>query len=133
MSFDKKDFLDSVSQKAKERTANVMPLLRAVQAVAPVMEKLMTDTHWDRYLAYLQGYVNQARAAKENAQAKLSDPAVWDTGQLTKLKSDIIVADAMIEAWTTAMQLPKALISGAEEANKTIARFEEKSVPAGQP
>jgi hypothetical protein len=133
VSYDRKEFLDTVSKKAQERTANVMPLLRAVQAVAPVMEKLLTDTHWDHYLAYLQGYVNQAKAAKENAQAKLSDPAVWDTGQLTKLKSDIIVADAMIEAWTTAMQLPKALISGAEEANKTIARFENASAGQAQP
>lgn len=127
MSFDRKEFLDTVTQRSQERTSNLMPLLRQAQAVAPVMEKLLTGTDWDRYLSYLQNLINLARAAKESAQDKLgSDPNVWDVNSLTKLKSDILVADGMIKAWTLAMELPKALIAGAEEAGKIISRYETK-------
>ncbi len=124
MSFDKSEFLETVTQRANERTSSLMPLLRQAQSVAPVMDRLVTNTDWDKYLQYLQSYVNQAGRAKANAQDKLGDPSVWDASLLVKLKSDILIADAMIEAWTAAMELPKALIAGADEAGKIIARFE---------
>ena len=124
MSFDKADFLATVSKRSQERQAANMPLLRAAIAVAPIMEKLITGSEtWDKYLQYLQAYIQQAETSKANAQAKMSDPAVWDSGLLTKLKSDILVAEAYIDAWKLAMQLPKALIKGGEEAQTPIARF----------
>ena len=127
MSYDRDEFLATVTKRAGERTANMMPLLRAAQAVAPIMEKLTTgNAPWDRYLQHLQAYVEQAQAAKANAQAKQSDPAIWDPNVLAKLKGDIIAADAMIEAWVTAMQLPRMLIQGGDEATAQIARFQEK-------
>lgn len=128
MSFDKDDFLANVSNRIQERNFALMPALRQLQAAAPVMHKLLTGSDaWDRYLTYLQGYIEQAEQAKIRAQAKMSDPRIWDGENLMKLKSDILIADAMAEAWAAAMELPKALIAGAEEASKTIARFEEKN------
>lgn len=133
MSFDRDQFLETVTKKAQERTSGLMPLLRQAQSVAPVMERLITHTDWDKYLQYLQSYINQAERAKANAQRRMGDPSVWDTSLLAKLKSDILVADAMIEAWTAAMELPKALIAGADEAGKIIARFEENAASADNP
>lgn len=133
MSFEKAEFLANVASRVQERNSALMPALRQLQAVAPVMEKLMTGSDsWDRYLQYLQGYIEQADQAKIRAQTKMGDPRVWDSGDLMKLKSDILIADAMAEAWTVAIELPKALIAGANEASLTIARFEEKHGPTGQ-
>lgn len=126
MSFNREEFLETVTKKAQERTSGLMPLLRQAQSVSPVMERLVTNTDWDKYLQYIQSYINQAERAKVSAQRKIGDPNVWDASLLAKLKSDILVADAMIEAWTAAMELPKALIAGADEAGKIIARFEDK-------
>ena len=134
MAFDRNEFLANVTERAQERNAALMPALRQLQAVAPVMQTLLTGSDaWDRYLTYLQGYIEQAGAAKVRAQAKMSDPMVWDAHDLTKLKSDILIADAMIDAWKAAIELPRSLINGATEASKTISRFEEaKNETAGQ-
>ena len=133
MSFDRAQFQAALAQRAGERTGNLMPMLRVAAAVGPVMQRLLTGTDaWDRYLSHLQGYIDQALQAKAAAQAKLADPAVWRGNDLMKLKSDVIVADAMIEAWTLAMNLPRALIEGGELARAQIARFEHAS-PAPAP
>lgn len=126
MSYDKREFLDAVKLKSQQRTLDSMPFLRAAAAVAPVMETLVTNSeHWDRYLSYLAGFIKQAESFKAGAQMKLSDPAVWSPDVLMKLKSDILVADSAIQAWISAMELPKALIQGGEEAVNSISRFEE--------
>lgn len=83
-----------------------------------------TDT-WDRYLTYLQGYIEQAQAAKVRAQSMISSPEAGDPQILAKLRVDIIVADAMSQAWQAAIELPSALINGATEASITISRFEK--------
>lgn len=126
--YDKAEFLASVRNRAQTRADN-MPFLRAAAAVAPVMEKLTTHSeHWDRYLSYLAGFIKQAEAFKANAQAKLGDPNTWQPDLLMKLKSDILVAESAIQAWMSAMELPKALIAGGEEAVQIITRFEDKNV-----
>lgn len=128
MAYDRKEFLTSVAERAKERQAGLLPVLRQLQAVAPVMERLMTGTDaWDRYLTYLQGYIEQAQAAKARAQSMIGSPEAGDPQMLAKLRVDIIVADAMSQAWQAAIELPAALINGATEASKTIARFEAKN------
>lgn len=134
MSFDRDQFLATVSQKAQERNAALMPALRQLQAVAPVMEKLLTGSDtWDRYLTYLQGYIEQAETAKARALAKITSPEAADPLVLAKLRVDILTADAMISAWNASMSLPHILIGGAGEASKTIFRFEEaKNATAGQ-
>ena len=122
--FDKRDFLDSVAKRAGERQSNIMPLLRAAQAVAPIMEKLTTgNAEWDRYLQYVQGYIEQAGKAKATAQAKIGGPEAGDPLVLAKLRVDIIVADAMTEAWTAAINLPHILVHGGEQATAEILRF----------
>lgn len=128
MTFDRKQFLDTVAERAKKRQADVIPHLQAAQAVAPVMEKLMTgDENWNRYLQHVQELRNQAVIAKTRAESKQRDPMIWDHESMTKLKSDIIAADSMIEAFTLCMELPKLLIENAELAKQNLARFEEKN------
>lgn len=126
MAFDRKEFLSTITDRAQARNAEMMPALRQLQAVAPVMEKLLTSNEsWDRYLTFLQGYIKEAEMAKARALSKITAPEAADPLVLAKLRVDILTADAMIEAWQSALELPHALIAGAGEALKTISRFEE--------
>lgn len=126
MAYDRKEFLAKVTERAQERNAGMLPVLRQLQAVAPVMQKLLTGSDtWDRYLTYLQGFIEQAQAAKTRAQALIGGPEASDPQVLARLRVDIIVADAMTEAWQLAIELPKGLIDGATEASKIITRFEK--------
>lgn len=134
MAFDRKEFLDTISERAQERNAAMMPALRQLQAVAPVMQSLLTGSDaWDRYLTYLQGYIEQAEDAKARAQSKITSPEAADPMVLAKLRVDILTAESMVEAWEAAINLPHVLISGASEAAKTIAKIgEEKNGSTGQ-
>lgn len=134
MNYDRKEFLDRVAENRKKRVADQMPALLAAQAVAPVMEKLKLDEHWTRYLQHIQDMLNQCETAKARADKAMRDPMIWDAKDLSKLKSDLIAAEAMIEAFTLCMKLPEMLIENAEIAKQTIARFESQNDNAtGQP
>ena len=127
MTFDRKDFEDLSAHRKVNRELELMPLHRMLQAAAPIMASMVTGSDaWDKYLAILQGFVDQAKNSKLNAESRLAAPDVWEHGQLMKLKADILTCNAMIEAWTVAMQLPKALIEGGEIANTIVAQFEAK-------
>ena len=92
------------------------------------MAKLTTGSEeWNRYLSYLQGQIETTRGRKADALSKMADPAVWDTQVLTKLKSDILQADAMIAAWEWAMELPKALADGGAEATEFLNKLEREN------
>lgn len=127
MSYDRAQFLATVANKAQGRQSDILPVYRMVQAVGVVMQKLTTaSSEWNRYLQLLQGQIERAEAAKITAQSKMNDPAVWDSQALAKLKSDILMTDAMILAWRLAMELPKAIIEGGGKAQEIIDRFERE-------
>lgn len=136
MSYDKGEFLAKVKEKAEQRQSQMIPAVRALQAVGVIMAKVTTGSDdWNRYLSFLQGQIDKTRGRRDAAQAKLNDPAIWDGQQMTKLKSDILQADAMIAAWEFAMQLPKALIDGGEEATEflnKLGRENDSQEPANQ-
>lgn len=124
MSYDKQSFLESVAEGRKRRGQGQMNSLLAAQAVAPVMEQLTGDPNWNRYLQHLEHFKQQGIAAKTRAEAKQRDPMIWDHESMSKLKADIIAAEAMIEAFALCMELPKLLIENAELAKQNLARFE---------
>lgn len=126
MSYDRQQFLDTVKAKAQTRQRGVESAYRVVQAAGQVMAHLTQSDDWNRFLGYLQGQVNRTREAKEAAQRKLADPAIWDAKDLTKLKSDILIADGMIAAYELAMKLPAALIEGGAEATEFLNKLERK-------
>lgn len=124
MSYDKKTFLESVAETRKKREQGQVHQMLAAQAVAPVMEQLTGDPNWDRFLQHIEHFRQQGIAAKTRAEARQRDPMIWDHESMSKLKADIIAADAMIEAFGLCMELPKLLIENAELAKQNLARFE---------
>lgn len=127
MTFDRKDFKESVASREVSHEREMMPLIRVLQGAAPVMNTLMTESDaWNRYLAILSGFAERLKASKAYAQFRLSAPDIWEPFQLTKLKSDILVADAGLEMLQVAMELPKALIEGGAKAQEIVNQFEVK-------
>ena len=128
MSYDRKDFLEAVKEKAQKRRADALPSVMALQAAGVIMARLTTGSaEWNRYLSYLQGQIEKARERKEVAHSKMADPSIWEPFQLNKLKADILQADAMIAAWEWAMELPKALVDGGAEATEFLNKLDREN------
>ena len=134
MTYERKDFKERLAEKAAARRNDTIPAARALQPAGVIMAKLTTGSdEWNRYLSYVQGQINKTRDQRAAAQQKMADPTVWEPYQLTKLKSDIIQADAMISAWEWAMALPKALVDGGAEATEFLNKLDRENDKAAQP
>jgi hypothetical protein len=121
---DKTDFTATLAQRHDRKQAEIMPLIKLVAGAAPIMDKLVVDEKWTRYQSYLQGLIEQWTKQRDAAQSKLGIPL--KTEELQKLNADVISANASIAAWELAIQLPAAIVQGAEHARKTIAEFEKR-------
>lgn len=132
MEADRRDHVAAVRGRQDERAREIMPLVRLVSGAAPVMDALTNDPNWDRYLTYLQGILGSWTTARDGAREKLASPAVWSHEDLLKLKCDVLVADATIQAFQLAIDLPKAIMGGSEEAKRIIEEFEARNESAGQ-
>ena len=127
MTFDRDQFDKATDARKNGRTREIMPLLRAVEAAAPVMQKMMTESdNWNRYLTYLQGFIEKARQRKAMTFAQIDNPSILDDKDLRRLKNDLVIAQSMIDAWTLAVELPKAIIDNGAEAQAIIDKFERE-------
>jgi hypothetical protein len=52
---------------------------------------------------------------------------VWSHEDLLKLKCDVLVSEATISAFRLAIDLPKAIMGGREEADRIVSEFETRS------
>ena len=81
-------------------------------------EKLLGDPNWDRYLEMLQGAVKEIESLQTTWGQRLRDPMLLDHAGLLQAKTALTDLDAQHRALSWAMELPKALIAGAEEFRK---------------
>ena len=81
-------------------------------------EKLLGDEKWDRYLELLQGAVKEIESLQTTWGQRLRDPMLLDHAGLLQAKTALTDLDAQHRALRWAMDLPKALIAGAEEFRK---------------
>ena len=81
-------------------------------------EKLLGDEKWDRYLELLQGAVQEIDSLRTTWTQRLHDPMLLDHDGLLRAKTALTDLDAQHRALSWAMELPKALIAGAEEFRK---------------
>lgn len=130
MIVDRKEAMASFEAKHDRKRAELMPLFRIVAGAAPIMDTLVASEQWTRYQQLLQGMVDRWKVQRDSAKEKLAGPSIWDPSEIHKLKGDILAADASISAWELAIQLPKAIASGAEDAQKIITEFEKKNANA---
>ena len=81
-------------------------------------ENLLGDEKWDRYLEMLQGAVKEIESLQTTWGQRLRDPMLLDHAGLLQAKTALTDLDAQHRALRWAMELPKALIAGAEEFRK---------------
>ena len=81
-------------------------------------EKLLGDEKWDRYLELLQGAVKEIESLQTTWGRRLHDPMLLDHAGLLQAKTALTDLDAQHRALSWAMELPRALIAGAEEFRK---------------
>ena len=124
MSYAREEYLDSLKNKGDEASSN-LHVLRQIQASAPSMKVLTNSIEWDKYISYLQTELEQVTQLHEKAVEKISSEHVWETEQLFKLKSSILVAKAIIDTLNFCMNLPKAIIEDSLGVNEMIKKFEE--------
>lgn len=126
MTYDRKDFTDSLTAKHDRKRAEIMPMVRLLAGAKPVMEQMMFDDRWTRYQQTLQGLVERWKAQRDSAREKLGSSGLGDV-ELRKLNTDVVAANAAIAAWELAIELPSAIAKGAEDASKIISDFEKKN------
>ena len=121
MAFDRDDFTAGVKERQHARASELMPLVRLIAGAVPLMEALVTkDENWNRYLQYLNGLVEHWTVKRDEAAAKLVGSPTWNHEDMLKLKSDVMVADAMITAWKIAMDLPKTIVGCKDQAQEVV-------------
>lgn len=108
-----KDICNKVAEKARNRAkkesvaAYSMEFLRqsAVQS-----EKLTQYEEWNKYLSYIQNSIDGLNTSIELARTKLEDPRVLDNKDLMAAKIVIIESQAMIKAFTIAINYPTEIL-----------------------
>lgn len=131
MTFERKDFKDSLAVKHSEKQQNILPMARLVAGAAPIMDKLARTEEWVRYCTYLQGISERYAAQKQVAQQRLGDPAITKDEDVRKLRQDIFIADVTIDTLRFAVELPGYILKGGEEADKFVSNFEKKNETPG--
>ena len=101
------------AEKAPQADRRTVVLRAALDA-----EKLLGDEKWDRYLELLQGAVQEIDSLRTTWTQRLHDPMLLDHDGLLRAKTALTDLDAQHRALSWAMELPKALIAGAEEFRK---------------
>ena len=127
MSFDRSDYKATQADKKHERQAEMLPMARIIAGAAPAIGSLTQHDDWNRYLGYLQGFLERLTKQRDIAIAKQNDPSVWEHKDLLKLKADVLVAEAGIEWLGLAISLPNAIIEGAGVAQELITKFEQQT------
>ncbi len=127
MTYDRDDFQRLSEKKQHDAVVREIGTLRQIQTAAPDMQVLTNSDEWNRYLSYLQEQLARIKAAREAAAVRQLSPMLWDAAQLTKVKSELLVSDAIIETFYFCMRLPKAILDDNEQVSKIIKQFEEKN------
>ena len=127
MSFDRQEFKRFSETRAAGMAQGRMPQLRALVAVTPRMEALTHDDNWNAYCSYLAGIREKLEAARAGAQARLNNPATVGHEEMLTQKIALLVNEAQMQMIDLAMDLPKALLTGADEERQAIEKFEAGS------
>lgn len=134
MPYDRDQLHATLKAKAAERQSAAIPALQVVRAAGMIAAHVQTTDEWNRFLSYVQGFRDKAQGAADAARVKQNDPAVWESAELAKLKSQVIEADAQIRAFDLVIGLPKFLTEAGRDAAVDIEKYERANeAPAATP
>jgi hypothetical protein len=127
MTIDRKDWIEIAKFKQQSNVGQRVQaagLERLRQAAVPA-ERLMAEEHWRIYQQMLQAAVEQQTMNRDRLLAQLMSDRCNSYEDMTRVKRMIAECEAMILAWTTAIDLPKQLIESAERAAEALAKTTE--------
>jgi hypothetical protein len=126
MTFDRRDYVDSLKINHAKKQAALLPVAQIVQAAAVLSDNLQRTPEWSRYCQILQGLSEKYSKRKDIAQQKLGDPNVVDDNDVRKLRQDIFLADISVDLLRFVIELPAFIMKGGEEAEKFLSDFDKQ-------
>lgn len=120
MTFDRKQWKDHTSAADVERFRARLPSLELLRQAAVPAERLMAEDHWRVYQQMLQGAIERMLEHRQRLVARLLSDACNSFEDMARTKRLVAECEATIRAWTTAIDLPKQLLAGAESAARLI-------------
>ena len=114
MSFDREDFQALLAKRAQQAPRAGQGSGALLQAA--VEAKYLTGSeYWDLYLRYIQSAVERSQAVEQQLMYALASPGLVDHEKIIAVKMQLLECRARIQAWGSAMELPKLLMErGAE-------------------
>ena len=114
MSFDREDFQALLAKRAQQAPRAGQSSEALLQAA--VEAKYLTGSeYWDLYLRYIQSAVERSQAVEQQLMYALASPGLVEHEKIIAVKMQLLECRARIEAWESAMELPKLLMErGAE-------------------
>lgn len=123
MTFDRKDYQESLKTAQTERFAQKRANFELLVQAAVKAELLTGDPHWDTFLTYLQGAIETAQEHLTVWQQRLADPDVVDDVEMRRIKIELIRCRERILAWEAVKSLPRDLMTLGEEAKGLLERI----------
>lgn len=123
MSFERKDFTDSLREKVAGQKQEQRAALEMLKRAALSTDMLTGDPAWDEFLSYVQYHVEAINREKAAAMAQLMNPGLHDPNALANVRMLIIRLSERMEVLTQIIALPKKIKEiGAGAAAELIKR-----------
>lgn len=117
---------DRVAEGKREKAAEIRPRLEMLQQAAVKAEHLTGNEHWDWFLSYIQDAIETTEKHRTAFQSAMADPKTVSHESLLEAKIGIAECNSRIEAWKSAMELPKDFMEMGEQAKNLIDRLDGK-------
>lgn len=131
MSFDRADYSQYTARQRAAQLATRTPDLRLLAQSAVHASALMSDPAWAVYQQMLQAAVDTTVGHRRRLAESLTSPECSTLEQMTRIKHLVAECDGLINAWMTAINLPKVLQQNAEKAqeilNEQTGKFDESA------
>ncbi len=89
-------------------------MLDVLQQAHVSIENVTGHADWDRYLSYLQAFIERTKVQREQFAAVLADPSITEHSDMMTAKIALLECDAQIKAWVAAITLPAQIKAGYE-------------------
>jgi len=126
--YGKSEFLASktkLAQEAEKRqtTDQIERSMRFLEQAEVSQEALMADPHWRHYQQMVQGAIEQTKTHLETLKRSLEHPDLTEESEIQRVRNQLFICRARIEAWEVAISLPKSIIENAEQARERLKQF----------
>jgi len=117
------DFKALQEKQQAKKIKELRPELVQMAKAEVDMEYVVTNEHWNSYLEYLQGMVNQKEEYRVGLEHKLSDPKLVNPDEIALVRMQLVQTDTYIGALNDAMAVPKQLMDAGFSAKKFLKRL----------